>query len=192
MSYEEDNSAWIYGTLLVIAGIGVVKALKNRCSPKVSAGSKVLLIGDSLAVGMDPYFRTMAREAGAEYQSMAVKSTTITAWTQNPALPHPWQPDLVLVSLGTNDAYGSRPLEFIGHDTLALLNKLGPNVVWILPPKLGKGNRGVSDVIRSTGVAVFESEALGDLHQADGVHPSGAGYAAWSGEVWRSLICGNV
>jgi len=187
----EDNSVWIYGTLLLIAGIGVVKALSDRCLPKIGPGSKVLLVGDSLAVGMDPYFRRMAKESGAGLQSLAVKSTTILYWVQSPQLPVADLPDLTLVSLGTNDAYGSRSLELIHQDAIALLAKLGPNVVWILPPKLGKGDRGVAQVIRETGVTTFESSKLGDLHQADGIHPSGAGYAAWAGEVWRGLICGS-
>lgn len=188
---QDDHSAWIYGTLLVLAGVGIIKAISSRCSPKIHPGSSILLLGDSLAVGMTPFFRQMSLEHNCKFASLSVKSTTIQYWATRPDLPTSPLPDLTLVSLGTNDAYGNRSLELIRQDALALLAKLGPNVLWILPPKLGKGDRGVSDVIRSTGVATFDSAKLGDLQQADGVHPSGTGYAAWSGDVWRTLICGG-
>jgi len=111
-----------------------------------------------LAVGMAPYFSALAKEAGVDFKAMATVGTRIDQWANNADLKkllETFQPELVLVSLGTNDSFMQ------GKDVVtkqqAQLEKLyalltqwprsrdyglgAEHIVWIGPPTLPKPRR---------------------------------------------------
>jgi lysophospholipase L1-like esterase len=180
--------------------------------PRIKKGMRVLLIGDSLAVGMAPFFATMAKEAGVDFKAMATVGTRIDQWAANADLKNlleAFQPELVLVSLGTNDSF-MQGADAVSKQQaqleklLALLTQwprsrdygLGPdNVVWIGPPTLpNPPNPGMAKMIQdAAGSALsprfyyFHSEKLSMPRGPDNLHPTARGYAGWAGAVWHWL-----
>jgi len=204
-----SSKQWLYAGLLLVAGLGMVRLVNG---PRVKKGMRVLLIGDSLAVGMAPYFATLAKEAGVTFKAMATIGTRIDQWASNADLKkllETFQPELVLVSLGTNDSFMQ------GKDVVtkqqaqleklyALLTQwprskdygLGPDhVVWIGPPALPKPpNPGISKMIQDAAGGTlsprffyFHSEKLNMPRGPDNLHPTARGYAGWAGAIWHWL-----
>lgn len=184
---------WLLGGLLIAGGVGLVAAATRR--PKLSEKSRVLLIGDSMAVGLDPHMRELAEESGIEaYASRAIVGTRIDQWAASAALDkelESFQPTLILVSLGTNDeALGEGAAdrqELYLDELLEKLQATGAEVVWILPPALPFPTHGVTELIREKAPFYFTSDRLDIPRSPDGLHPNAAGYAGWSGAIWRWL-----
>lgn len=193
-----SNRAWILVGAAVATGVGIAFVLKDR-HPKLSEDDRILVVGDSFAVGLTPQLRAMAEEAGLPFDSVAVEGTTIRDWgglvaTQESAaleaVLQAFRPTIILVSLGTNDEYsGAALVESEADDLYALLERLGEygQVVWIGLPELPRETSGAAEMIEDTGVPYFPSENL-DLPRApDGLHPTVAGYGSWAGMLWSWL-----
>jgi lysophospholipase L1-like esterase len=194
---KPSSKQWLYAGLAVVAGVGVVRLMSG---PRIRRGLKVLLIGDSLAVGTAPHYAVLAKEAGVELKHLAVVGTRIDQWAGSQELPKILQsfaPDLVLVSLGTNDAFMQG--DVIGKQR-AQLEKLlgvlaGREIVWIGPPALPTApSPGIVTMIQdAAGSALsprfhyFHSERLQIPRGPDALHPTARGYAGWAGAVWHWL-----
>lgn len=192
-----DKEAWILGGILLFAGYGLARSLTS-CSPLVRPGSKLYLVGDSLAVGMDRYFRKLAASKGAGYDSSVKSGTAAFQWVAPgsglAAKLAAFSPDVVLVSLGTNDSYGNRTAEQHRasiQQLIAMIRSVGAEPFWILPPKL-PWSQTYSNLVRDEGIQVFESEQIDIPQGPDKIHPTGAGYAGWAGLVWQSITCGET
>jgi lysophospholipase L1-like esterase len=203
-----SSKQWLYAGLVVMAGLGAARLLSG---PRLRKGMRVLLIGDSLAVGMAPHFAALAKEAGIDFKALATVGTRIDQWSANADLKkllESFQPELVLVSLGTND-------EFMQGDAvkkqqpqleklLALLTQwprsrdygLGAEyIVWIGPPTLpNPPSPGIPKMIQDAAGSVlaprfsyFHSERLQMPRGPDGIHPNVRGYAGWAGAIWHWL-----
>ena len=191
------SKQWLYAGLALVAGVGVVRLMSG---PRLRKGLKVLLIGDSLAVGTAPHYAALAKEAGVEFKGLGVTGTRIDQWAGSQELPKvlgSFNPDLVLISLGTNDAFMQ------GADVVAkqrtqlerLLQQLqGRDVVWIGPPTLpNPPSPGIVLMIQEAAGALaprfhyFHSERLQIPRGPDGIHPTVRGYAGWAGAVWHWL-----
>lgn len=204
-----SSKSWLYAGLAIVAGLGMVRLLNG---PRITRGMRVLLVGDSLAVGMAPFFAALAKEAGVEFKSLAKEGTRIDQWASNAELAKlldSYQPNLVLVSLGTNDAYmkgeGVVAKQQAQLDKLyALLTQwprkkdygLGPeHLVWIGPPTLPAAPTPamVGMIQASSGSALspryhyFHSDRLALPRGPDNLHPTAKGYAGWAGAVWHWL-----
>lgn len=206
---KPSSKQWLWAGLALAAGLGVSRLLGG---PRIKKGMRVLLIGDSLALGLTPFFASLAKESGVDFKAMATVGTRIDQWAANPdlkALLAAFKPDLILVSLGTNDSFMQ------GADVVskqqAQLDKLysvltewprssdyglGPEyVVWIGPPVLPKPpSPGISKMIQdAAGSALspryyyFHSERLDLPRGPDGLHPVPRGYAGWAGAIWHWL-----
>jgi lysophospholipase L1-like esterase len=190
-----EHVDWIFLGLAAAAAVGLVRSL--RCEPIIRQGDTVLLVGDSLAVGLTPFLRKMAQASGAGFVSHAAGGTTMRNWLNNTAFRQALDASgatVVLVSLGTNDTYGSWTAEQLAADAqqlLALVRGSGRKVLWILPPKLPKEDR-ASAGIRATGVDVVESSQLDIAMGPDFIHPTGSGYAFWASAVWRKATCASA
>lgn len=209
MRSSNKSRQWLYAGLVLVAGLGMARLLNG---PRITRGQRVLLIGDSLAVGLGPHLSALAKEAGAELKVLAKSGTRIDQWASNKELRtllESYRPDVVLVSLGTNDSYMQ------GADVVAKqraqLEKLyellttwprskdyglGPeHLVWIGPPTLPKPvATGIPAMIQdAAGSALspryhyFHSEKLPVPRGPDGIHPTARGYAGWAGAVWHWL-----
>jgi lysophospholipase L1-like esterase len=180
---------WVFAGLAVAAGYGLVRAL--RCEPTIRPGDTVFFVGDSLAVGLGPFFAKLAKERGVEFYSASKTGTMMQNWLQNQTFKEKLEQsraNVVMVCLGTNDAYSQRSATELRSDAdamLALARGGGRRkVLWILPPRLPKDDR-ATPAIRSTGSEVFESASLKIPMGVDQIHPTSTGYAMWAGLVWR-------
>lgn len=212
------NRAWIYfGLAAGATTIGLVRLLG---APTLRPGDRILLVGDSLAVGLTAPLGALASEYGVPLQAIATVGTRIDQWAQSDALTQAlqtFQPTVVLISLGTNDAYmqpssgediGQRQAPYME----ALLSKIeqythtadygmGPRaIVWISPPTLPAAAISLPSVMAliesehqialpriKPRVSFFPTQSLTLPRGPDGIHPVATGYAAWAGAIWQWL-----
>lgn len=190
---------WLLAGLL-IGGAGtyaVVRAVTRR--PKIDENTRLMLVGDSLAVGMNPHFKELATAQGTPYVSLTKTGARIDQWNQSAQLlltMDQFQPTLVLVSLGTNDAYTSIIPESQVEAMNELLDKLestGAEVVWIGAPALPETyagrhpNEQMLEAIRDVAPYYFESHKLEIPRGPDELHPTSGGYGGWAGAIWEWL-----
>lgn len=147
---------------------------------------KILLVGDSLAVGLTNPLREIAAARGDDLISDATTGTTARQWVSAgrlgaDVLAH--DPDIVLVSLGTNDMKADQ--SNFANDVTALVDAAaGASVRWIGPPAMpfdaGIVRSTLTSVLGSRGVPVFPSDSRSYPRAADQIHMPPSGYAAWA------------
>lgn len=108
--------------VLLFAGRG---ASQSSLRPVKWPQERVLLIGDSLAVGLaDPVEKALRERGVAAFKSIAVGGTMINQWAWSGSHPQArsldaaladFQPTLVLISLGTNDEASRGVLDSYGN-----------------------------------------------------------------------------
>lgn len=204
------TGAWI-GFGLVVVAVGALVLFSGPASadetttpimpsrpptPLVPAPRRVLVVGDSLAVGLCPKLKALATADGSDWAPCAAKvSTRADQWVgQMPGLLSQNKPDLVIVSLGTNDSGMANPA--VNRDAFNGIVKAiaasGAKALWLLPPKLPPRLKAdlVRQLIIDTGVATFDSRELAIEQAPDGIHPTTGGYAFWADAIWRSVRAG--
>ena len=187
------DRTWLYAGLIVAAGVGVASLLKR--GPRIRRGERLLLFGDSLAVGLTAPLGQLARDNGVVFAGIGKVGSTIRDWTGQTTLHAQLRtalaerPKVVLCSLGTNDealspesARAELPMV---NALIALVRESGAELGWIGPPRLQKTN-GISQVIQSKlpQNRYFHSETLDIPRAGDGLHPTVKGYAGWAGQIW--------
>lgn len=168
--------------------------------PTVSPGATVMLIGDSLAVGMEPQFISLARKDGYVPVSHVVSGTSIFQWMK-------WvksdlernRPELVVVSLGTNDAIiydRAKKHETLYGEFVKIVEDSGAVLVWLGPPDISsKRIPHITDeraLIKKYATHYFESEAIEKPRGGDGIHSTRMGYNRWMGAAWDWMIEQNI
>ena len=164
---------------------------------------RVLLIGDSLSVGVASILESALKERGlTDFLSIGRSGTNIKQWAQdtgdgerlNEALST-FRPTLVLISLGTNDEATRKAPGYENFDVARqraphieqLRNKLsGVRSVWLGPPAADKwtADRRFRDLLRATwGDLYFDTEAVAPRKGTDLVHFSSAGNRAWRDSI---------
>lgn len=172
-----------FGTALLLAQDGAAPA---SAQPKTR---RVVLVGDSLAVGLA---KPLGAELGARGVALQVRAATganAGAFTEGSGaqslgkLLADFRPDVVLVSLGTNDTVpGAEALAKKLPARFALLasrsSAAGARVVFLEPPALPWSREPIHQAAAHAQAALIVAPAI---EQApDRIHPTGAGYAAWS------------
>lgn len=186
----------MYAGLGVVAGVGLLRALWPSRPRVVSGQTRLLLVGDSLAVGLGPPLRALSKDQSVSFDQLAKEGTRIDQWAGSQKLVEKLQtfkPTLVLVSLGTNDEYMTgdavkRQAPFL-EQLLQRLGASGVEVGWIGPPKLPRPTNGITPLLQSRVPAshYFHSEALQIPRGPDQLHPTLKGYAGWAGMIWQWL-----
>src|SRR5262249_34682561 len=112
-------------------------------TPAGASVTSVAVVGDSLAVGLDPALGERARDAGLVYVARPVGGTSVGSWLAGHEAPILAQvlsarPGYVIVSLGTNDMLLADPARAgtRGGDLADRIAATGAVVLWILPPTL--------------------------------------------------------
>jgi hypothetical protein len=200
---ESQRLVWIYAGVALVAGVGLASAMapsdamaggpacrRVRCLTK----PRVLLLGDSFALGLAVPMAKMAAEDKVPFFTAAKAGTTVAHWAPLVAaglekLSAGVAPTMVLVSLGTNDMKAPGPLRErpvlakMVHD----VERSGAVLVWVAPPSLPFPDKGFRSMIADTSAEIYPSEALVLQRGPDGVHPTATGYAGWAGAIWRWL-----
>lgn len=171
----------------VATGLGIAAALALIFWPSKKP-RRVVLIGDSLAVGLGPQLAKLAAAAGVPFIYDATGGTTPKQWADHAAACGgcgdkvlAFDPSVTLVVLGTNDiGYSPKPPV---APYQAIVKKF-PNVVWVDPPIMpGDRLAGVREVVHSLGVPVIPATntiAIGP----DKIHPTYQGYVDWAKIIW--------
>ncbi|MDM7992954.1 MAG: SGNH/GDSL hydrolase family protein [Candidatus Fermentibacter sp.] len=180
--------------LMILAGVAVLRAaLKGAGAEKVSfsiAGKKVLLVGDSLAVGLSPPLKKLVEADGGQLSTRATVGTTIRQWARSPWLAASLasaRPALVVASLGTNDLplAGDR-----SEDVTSIVDQVraaGAELVWVEPPTMTLPDRGN---IRATlhrlvpASSLFPGPSVRFERAPDRIHATPKGYAELAAAVW--------
>lgn len=179
------------------AGVGLARLLIPG-RPRITDGSRVLLVGDSHAQGLNTPLKAMATERGVPYVGLAKVGSRIDYWAASAALDDAlasFDPTLVLVSLGTNDAYMGGDVSARQAPALeSLLAKLsGRDVVWLGPPALPEVHSGMRldlrflEFLAANAPHFLDTAGLLISMGPDGIHPTVLGYAGWSGAIWNEL-----
>lgn len=190
---DSKKRLWIWTGLVLVAGVGLAVSTSAAAPPKsvLAPGTRLLLIGDSLAQGLATPLKQITTEARVDLVVDARSGTRIDQWANQPWLASvvaSFRPTVILVSLGTNDMKLADPSTSQKPFLLKLaatLRSTGAHVVWIAPPTMPFPDQGVRALIRTAGVPVFGSESLTIPRTSDGIHPTAAGYAGFAGSVWR-------
>lgn len=156
----------------------------------------VLVIGDSLAVGMGSEFVKLAANDHGNAILAGITGTTTCQWRGKvlPLVKH-HHPSLVLISLGTNDAavlaqdpaWLSRN-ESCYDDVQNEAMSHGSKVIWILPPrlpsKLESARSKVVQRINHVNASNYDLHSIEATRAPDGIHTTPQGYASWATAVW--------
>lgn len=188
---------WLFGGLALAAGVGLARLIIHG-RPRIHDGSRVLLVGDSHAQGLNTPLKGLATERGVPYVSLPKVGSRIDYWAKSAALDEvlaAFDPTLVLVSLGTNDAYMGGDVTARQAPAMeALLAKLhGRDVVWIGPPSLPEVHSGMRldlrflEFLAANTPNFLDTAGLLISMGPDGIHPTVLGYAGWAGAIWNEL-----
>jgi len=206
----QDHSApWIVGGLLLMAGVGIVRAVQVRqaggelgsdaggCVPMVGPGSRVLLIGDSMAVGLTPHVKRLSNASGADCQVLTQAGSHVEQWLVGQshdaliATLRELKPTLVVAALGLSDSKSGLSVEHIRSKALMLATQLtvdGAALLWVLPPALPFEDR-MTPALSGSSIRTFVTRRLPLPKGPDGMSPTAAGYAGWARQLWLSLSC---
>lgn len=194
-----------------VAGVYYVLSRRSTVEPSLLASpQRILVMGDSLAVGMMPTFASLATQGGHELLGKscpigssggasgcsAIVGASTTQWSREnwlePTLTRA-RPTLVLISLGTNDFKGgpsiSNSLRLSASSIVDQIKKAGAVPVWIDPLKMPfADSAGARDAWKSSGAVVFDSSQLQFRRAADGIHLTPDGYRSWAESIWQWLL----
>jgi lysophospholipase L1-like esterase len=193
----EQAFLWTAAALLAWSVFSTAPSAKPGLPPPTTEascfppGSSVVLIGDSLSVGMGEPMATLAASCGTPFVTHAKIGTSVTQWAQDswitPVLA--LHPSVILVSLGAND-FGRGDHDNVVAAIQSLVQQVrssGARLFWIEPLTMPFPDKiGVEDAWKSAVGADWYPSALLDIPRSpDHIHPTGAGYVTFATAVWR-------
>lgn len=165
---------------------------------QIEKGTTILLVGDSLAVGMRNEVKYQSKLSGFNAVVHARGGTSTHQWlTLITSDVKKYRPSLVLISLGTNDSArnfdSTKRSTAVYRSMSTLAGSTGARVVWIGPPTLPQSlsnSSKVKDAIKQTMTDnYFDSGMLEIARSHDKIHPTTAGYTFWTRSLWKWLKC---
>jgi lysophospholipase L1-like esterase len=160
----------------------------DAATPKIHC---VLEIGDSMvgyASGLAKVLRARLTAEGIEFHSDAVTSASVASFDSSDKLDRLmklFNPDLVILNLGTNSVSVPNP-EILAPHAASLVKKILPRrCLWLGPPSLHEKPPAkpspLVQVLRdaSSPCLFFDSSALLLERQPDGIHPTERGAMVW-------------
>lgn len=178
----------------VLASDGPSSAAGSAGAPKKLA--RVVLVGDSLAVGLARPLAAELKPQGAELKVCARVAANAGQFTEPggfgtlglAALLADFKPELVLISLGTNDtAPGSSVRDKLPARFALLRERIeaaGARVLFLGPPPLPWSREPIYQAAADARLLVAPA-----VEQApDHIHPTPAGAAAWAAHIRKELF----
>lgn len=154
--------------------------------------ARVLHVGDSMVPLVGNYLRPEFEAGGSRYEIMSTSSSSTLSWAKGDELRQllaKGNPDLVLISLGSNELYFVDDLGERAAAIRSIVQEIGGRAcLWIGPPSWAKV-RGFLDTLEENlgHCAYFDSAALPMQRQADGRHPTWGASHGWASKVWQRL-----
>jgi hypothetical protein len=170
--------------------MGAFVALAKSSEPAAKA-HRVLHVGDSMVPLVANYIKPVVTRNGGSYESISISSSTTGSWAETHQLRDAvakLDPDLVLISLGSNDLF-VRDLDARARDIRQIVAEVGGRAcLWVGPPAWAK-DFGFLQTLRESagGCGYFDSSVLRFERQADGRHPTWGSSYRWASAVWKRL-----
>ena len=152
-------------------------------------GKTVLLVGDSMAAGLQPSLQKMVEAAGGRFYGEPWQSSTIIGWEGSGRLKEMigrYQPDIIFISLGSNELQTKRP-EGRAPLLKRMLEEIGARAAFWIGPPSWKPDRGLLRVIEENFQPghFFNANDLQLPRQTDGKHPTLEGFEQWTEKIWN-------
>jgi lysophospholipase L1-like esterase len=161
--------------------------------PKTSwAKETVILLGDSLAVGLAEHFKKGAHKKGYNAVTLVKIGDHLHGWSRRVNSLRLYKPSYVVICLGTNDAVSKYSPVLNDPDIISKfdskIRSMGAIPIWIGPPimptkKVPFLNK-VRKNIQERTKYYFDSTLLEDNRLPDGIHYTYRGYQLWMDEIW--------
>jgi lysophospholipase L1-like esterase len=178
---------------LLICAAAAPAASAQTGGAEAPAVSQLLVVGDSLGVGMRPYLGGLLADREIRWDVRSGRTTPQGMQRLRAQLRH-LRPQVVVVSLGTNDGSDARRFADRVQRTLAAIPP-GACVVWAAisrPPRKG-AFLALNRVLRASAdprlriVDWDKAVAAGRVALPDGLHPDAAGYLTRSRMVANAI-----
>lgn len=187
-------------TVALAIGVVVGQGSAGRADEASPRKPRVAVIGDSQAWLLMHDLPRVALADGVEVRGWTVPGSSVLSWSGyrhevELARMRAWHPDLVVVVLGSNDAYmASHVLAGEPARIRSLLWRLyhrGHRVVWVGPTKLPQARRGLEifkRMVAEEGLVRYLDSSSIDIEQwGDELHcarPAPGGCARWASWIW--------
>lgn len=180
---------------LTVAAVLASDSAPANAKPSAKLPARVVLIGDSLAVGLARPLAAEFKSGGAELKVCAKVAANAGQFTEPGGfgtlyladILSSFKPELVLVSLGTNDTAPGSSVRAKLPARFALLRErceaAGARVVFLGPPPLPWSREPIYQAAAASRLIVAPA-----IEQApDHIHATPAGYAAWATHIAKEL-----
>jgi hypothetical protein len=155
--------------------------------------ARVLLLGDSIAEGLETPLRRAAMSDGAELVIATHKrGSTIHSWVEHARTAvDVCAPSLTVVALGSNDAAARlAPRSEDVHTIVKACRAWGGEAHWLTPFRDSEPSEALSGLVWQAGGVVLDGPALvkrARLSTVDGVHLDPNGYATAAANIWADV-----
>lgn len=188
---KEDRAKDVKPSLVLAAAIEAPPATPPAPPPPSLAGKKVLHVGDSMVGGQWGLTRALEAkfaEEGAKLVRDYKVSESIASFDKSPKLKEllaRHEPDIVILTLGTNDALVPYPQALAPH-VQSIVKRIGARECYWMGPPLWKPDTGILAVIRENAGACrfYDASHLKLQRGGDGIHPTDKGGADWADQFW--------
>jgi len=150
-----------------------------------STTQSIYVVGDSLAQGLSSPLKQFAKDKKIKFHSRTVVGSTSIFWSKSYYLKNDlktYNPDLIIVSLGTNDMKLSHaPQKEIEKISQQLINT-NAKIIWLVPPSMPFTDNGVREVIYHlpSQINKLKCEDLSLERSKDKIHFTFKGYNDWA------------
>jgi lysophospholipase L1-like esterase len=161
-------------------GVSIREATQRVLSMRHGKPS-VLLFGDSIAEGLEPY---LGRLAGDEASFAAVwkRGTTVRYWLNHiEGLIDKYLPSVVVIALGSND----RPIDpALVEQLIDKSDEWGSQIHWVSPLR---DSIVLASAVNGAGATLFETDVHNYPAASDQIHLLPRGYELCANDIWQSI-----
>lgn len=165
-------------------------ALENVAAPPLT-GKTILHVGDSMVGGNWGLTRALDQRfsaEGARFIRDFKVSESIVSYDHSPKLKSlidKHRPDIVIITLGTNDVFVPYPASMVGN-VQNIVKRVGSRECYWMGPPTWKPDTGIVQVLKDSVAPCkfFDSSGLKLQRAGDGIHPTDRGGADWATSFW--------
>ncbi len=178
---------------------GIAPVPPPATPPPSLAGKTVLHVGDSMVGGNWGLTRALEQRFSAEGAKLIRDykvSESIVSYDHSPKLKtliEKNRPDIVIITLGTNDVFVPYPASMAGN-IRNIVRRVGTTECYWMGPPTWKPDTGIVEVLKDNVAPCkfFDSSNLKLQRGGDGIHPTDRGGAAWAQSFWTFFRPGTA
>jgi acyl-CoA thioesterase-1 len=173
-------------------------APSTSASSSALTGKVVLHVGDSMVGGNQGLTRALEQRfagEGAKFIRDYKVSESIVSYDHSSKLKDlvaKHHPDIVLITLGTNDVFVPYPASMAGN-VQNIVKRVGARECYWLGPPTWKPDTGIVQVLRENVAPCkfYDASSLKLQRAGDGIHPTDRGGADWAASFWAFFRPGS-